>query len=349
MKKIFIAALVIRLICLYLFRNVNNYDLQSYLQVGELTLKGINIYPEVANLHHPYLPFFLYLEAFAFYLKSFAIDPIIVIKIINIVFDLGILCLVYQLSKKNLKTTYLYAINPVTILIATLHGQFDVIPIFFILLTIYLLKVKKEFGAVLSFSFAILTKTWPALFFVIIARKIKNKKLLILVIAFPVIFSLIYVFLFKSSLISITETLAYYQGLWGIWGLFDLLGKQRILFQKLTTLIFLTCFFCYSYYNKKNDLIQNILELLFFFFVFTTNFSIQYFTWIIPFLILVRPKNYLFLIILISFYLFSFYYFLLFCSACKITPTWLTMTQNIIGFILWLGFIKIGYLSRKTS
>ena len=176
-----------------------------------------------------------------------------------------------------------------------------------------------------------------------------NKKLIILVIVFPVIFSLIYVFLFKSSLISITETLAYYQGLWGIWGLFDLLGKQRILFQKLTTLIFLTCFFSYSYYNKKNDLIQNILELLFFFFVFTTNFSIQYFTWIIPFLILIKLKKYLFLISVITLYLFSFYYFWLFCSNCKTTSHWLVILQNISGFVLWLSFIKIGYLSRKIS
>ena len=274
---------------------------------------------------------------------------IVIIKIINIIFDLGILYLVYLLSKKNLKTAFLYAINPVTILITTLHGQFDVIPIFFILLTIYLLQQKKELASILSFSFAVLTKTWPILFLIPIARKIKNKKLLILIIVLPVIFSLIYVLLFKSSLISIIKTLTYYQGLWGIWGLFDLLGKQRILFQKLTTLIFLVGFFAYSFFNNKKNLIKNILSLLLFFFVFTTNFSIQYFTWIIPFLILIKPKNYLFLIILISLDLLSFYYFWLFCVGCKITPPWLVVTQNIIGFVLWLSFIKVGYLSRKIS
>jgi len=353
MKKILLIGLVIRLICLYFFRNVNNYDLESYSLVGQLTLKGISIYPDVANLHHPYLPFFLYIEALTFYLGSLgglgSFGTIVIIKIINIIFDLGILYLVYLLSKKNLKTAFLYAINPVTILITTLHGQFDVIPIFFILLTIYLLQQKKELASILSFSFAVLTKTWPILFLIPIARKIKNKKLLILIIVLPVIFSLIYVLLFKSSLISIIKTLTYYQGLWGIWGLFDLLGEQRILFQKLTTLIFLVGFFAYSFFNNKKNLIKNILSLLLFFFVFTTNFSIQYFTWIIPFLILIKPKNYLFLIILISSYLFSFYYFWLFCSSCKITPQWLVITQNIIGFVLWLSFIKAWYLSKKIS
>jgi len=351
MKKIFIFALLIRLISLYLFRNVSNYDLQSYLQVGELTLKGINIYSDVANLHHPYIPFFLYVEALAIRISQIGpmklIGPIGFIKIILVTFDLGITYLMFLLSKKNLKTTFLYAINPVTILVTTLHGQFDVIPVSFILLTIYFLNIKREVLSVLSFSFAILTKTWPMLLIFPITKKLKNRRLTILIILFPVLFTIIYLWLFKSSLINIGNTLVYYQGLWGIWGLWEQLGKQRILFQKLTTLIFLICFFGYSWLNKEVNLIRNILGLLFFFFVFTTNFSIQYFAWVAPFLILAKPKNYFSLIILMSIYLCSFYYFWLFCITCKIAPYWLTMTQNILGFVLWLSFIKVGYLSKK--
>mgnify|MGYP001591659917 FL=1 len=346
MKKVLVFGLIIRLICLYLFRNVSNYDLQSYLQIGELTLKGINIYPNVANLHHPYLPFFLYVEAFAFWLGQSRIIIIIIIKFINIILDLGILYLVYLLSKKNLKTTFLYAINPVTILITTLHGQFDVIPIFFALLAIYLIQKKKELASILSFSFAILTKTWPVLFLIPIAQRIKSKSLLPLIIIFPVVFMFIYVYLFKSSLLSIGETLLSYQGLWGIWGIWNLLGKQRILIQKLSTLIFLSCFFSYSWFNKERNIIKNILNLLFFFFIFTTNFSIQYFAWIIPFLIILKPKNYSTLIILITLYLISFYFVWVFLL---ITPQWLIIIQNAIGFVLWLSFIKVGYLSRKIS
>ncbi len=363
MKKIFLLALIIRLIGLYLFRNVSNYDLQSYLQVGELTLKGINIYPDIANLHHPYLPFFLYVEAMAVWLGRSKIIVITIIKFINIIFDLGILNLVYRLSKKNLRTAFLYAINPVTILITTLHGQFDVIPVFFILLAIYLLNKKQELLSVLSFSFAILTKTWPIIFVIPIIRKLKgifsldtrlrgNDKwglLIILIMFFPILPTIIYFWLFKTSLINVGKTLISYQGLWAVWGPWVMLGKQRILIQKFTTLIFLVCFFVYSYLNKEKNLIKNILKLLFFFFIFTTNFSIQYFTWIIPFLILIKPKNYLSLIILISVYLLSFYYFWLFCIGCKITPSWLVVTQNIIGFVLWLSFIKVGYLSSKKS
>ena len=370
---------MIRLVCLYLFRNVTNYDLQSYLQVGELTLKGINIYPNIANLHHPYLPFFLFVEAMAVWLGGKKIIIIIIIKFINIIFDLGILYLVYLLSKKNLMTAFLYAINPVTILITTLHGQFDVMPVFFILLAIYLLNKKQELLSVLSFSFAVLTKTWPILFVIPILRKVRvchprengdperpdsrlpfdgtqGKRgndmwylLIILITLFPILFTILYCIFFKASLIDIVKTLINYQGLWGIWGPWSLLGKTRIFIQKLSTLIFLTCFFSYSWFNKEKDLIKNFLSLFFFFFVFTTNFSIQYFVWITPFLIIVKPKYYLPLIILISIYLFSFYYIWLFCPNCKATPYWLIVSQTFIGFVLWLSFIKVGYLSRKIA
>ena len=342
MKKIFLIALVIRLICLYLFRNVTNYDLDSYLQIGELTLKGINIYPDVANLHYPYMPFFLYLEAIAYWLGQSKTIIIMIIKFITVIFDLGILYLVYLLSKKNLKTIFLYAINPVTILITTLHGQFDVIPVFFILLAIYLLKLKRELLGIFSFSFAVLTKTWPILFIIPILRRIKNKKLTILITFFPILFTVLYIWFFKSSILDIGKTLVSYQGLWGIWGPWALLGKQQILFQKLTTIIYLISFFGYSWFIKEKDLKKNILSLLFFFFVFTTNFSIQYFVWIVPFLYLIKPKKYLWLIILISLYLFSFYCLWLFNFN-------LTNIQNILGLTLWLSFIKIGYLSRKIS
>ena len=267
---------------------------------------------------------------------------ITLIKVINIIFDLGILQLIYLLSKKNLKTCFLYAINPVTILITTLHGQFDVIPVFFILLTIYLLNKKQELLSVLSFSFAVFTKTWPILFLIPIVRRIKSKKLIFLIIFFPALFIFIYIWLFKSSLFNISKTLIYYQGLWGIWGAIEFVRKNYNIVAKIINFNISDLFFSYSILKRNKNLIEEFLDLLFFFFVFTTNFSIQYFVWIVPFLYLIKPKKYLWLIVLISLYLFSFYCLWLFNLN-------LTNIQNILGLILWLSFIKIGYLSKKIA
>ncbi len=345
--QIFFLALCIRLICLYIFKNITNYDLQSYLQVGELTLKGINIYPEIANLHHPYLPFFLYFEAFSIWFGKSKFMSVVILKLINLLFDIGVLYLVYLLSKKNLISTFIYAVNPVTILITTLHGQFDVIPIFFLLLSIYFLNKNRGLVSILFFSLSILIKTWPILFFIPILRKIKNKKIIPLILLLPIIFISIYIWLFKSNLIYITKTVIYYQGLWGIWGISILFRKIGVFWQKTSTFLFLISFFGYSLLTKSINIIKRIYALLIFFFVFTTNFSIQYFAWFIPFLILIKPKKYLYLIFLISIYLFSFYSIWLFNFKNEIVLRLLTIAQDFIGFILWISFVKKLYLSKK--
>lgn len=145
MKKIIFLALFLRLLTIFVSRNIDNYDLQSYLQVGELTLNKTNIYPDIANLRHPYFPAFLYIEAFAYWLGNLEglrrLGIITIIKIIISLFDLVNVYLVYLLSEKNLKKAFFYATNPIPILIFAFHGQFDSIPLFFLLLSLYLIKI----------------------------------------------------------------------------------------------------------------------------------------------------------------------------------------------------------------
>jgi len=311
-KRVILLALLLRLVGIFIFRNIDNYDLKSYFQIGELTFKGINIYPRIANLHHPYFPFFLYVEAFVFWLTRNKLIFITIIKFINVLFDLGNLYLIYLLSKKNPKSAFFYAINPVSILIFTLHGQFDAIPLFFLLLSLVTLRVTKHENpwtplGCLIFSMAVMIKTWPLLFVISVYKRLRNKKLIILVLLFPLISVIIYSLLFKTSIINIVNTIVNYQGLWGKWGLWGLLGKWRLRWQKISTLIFLLSFFVYSYLNKKRNILKEILYLLLFFFAFTTNFSVQYFSWLMPFLAIIRPKYYWFLTLAITIFL-SFSY-----------------------------------------
>lgn len=346
MKKIFIIAFVIRLVCLFIFKNVTNYDLQSYLQVAELTLKGTNIYPVISNWHHPYLPFYLYIEAFALWIGNSKFIAIIILKFINILFDMGILYLIYLLSKNNIVSAIIYALNPVTVLITTLHGQFDVIPIFFLLLSIYLLN-KNELASIIFYSISVLTKTWPILFLVLFLKKIKNKKIVPLIFLLPIVFIGIYIWLFKSNIVNIAKTVIYYQGLWGIWGFSILFKKIGIFWQKTSTFLFLISFFGYSWFTRTKNIIKSIYGLLIFFFAFTTNFSIQYFAWIVPFLILIKPKKYFNLIFFIFVYLLSFYLIWLFNYRSKNLIVLLTILQNYIGFALWISFIRTWCLSKK--
>jgi len=331
---ILIFALFIRLLSLFLFKNINNYDLESYQLVGNLTRNFINIYPSPANIRYPYLPFYLYLEA---------IGSVIFLKTLNIAFDLGILYLVYLISKRNLKTAFLYAVNPVTISISTLHGQFDVIPLFFFILSFYLLTKKKETAAVLSFSLSVLTKTWPLMFIFILLKSLKNKRLIFLTFVFPAVGILAYSYFFKATPFSIIKTVAGYQGLSGIWGFGYLFRSKIFIF------VFLVILFIYSYFLKGKNLIKKSYRFLVVFFFTTLGFSVQYLGWFVPFLILEKRSKSIWLLVSMSAYIISLYSFWVFFPNSVIVPWWLISMQNILGTALWLDFGIYWYISTKSS
>lgn len=342
MKKIILIALILRLSGIFVFRYINNFDLHSYIKVGELTFKGINIYPEIAKIHHPYFPTFLYIEAFAYWISRNKTIVITIIKFITVIFDLGNLYLIYILSNKNFKKIFLYAVNPVSILVFTLHGQFDAIPLFFLLGTLYLIKVKKDVFALLTYSCAVMIKTWPLLFFLSIYKRLKNKKIISLIGIFPLLSIIIYSFFYNANMIDIVKTIINYQGLWGIWGPWMFLANLRLRWQKLSTSIFLLIFFLFSHLKNSKSVYREIFYLLFFFYVFSPTFSIQYFSWLMPFLTIVKPKNYWQIVLSISGYLGLSY---LSWQLPQINQDIL----NTFGLILWFYLASIFWMAYRKK
>lgn len=339
MNKIIFLGFLLRLIGLLLSYFITNYDLNSYYIVGRLTFYQKNIYPEVSNLHHPYLPLFLYLQSFIYFLTNNNFLFNFLIKLIINIFDLLNIYLIFLISNKNIKKAFYYAINPVSFLVFSIHGQFDAIPLFFILLSIYFLKIKKEFAAIFSYVFAILVKTWPLIFLIIFLKKIKNKKILFLVLLISILFVLIiYSFFFKSSFLRILKTIFFYQGLWGVWGITLFLQNLRYRWQKLITFIFVSIFLFKSFILNKKNIVREIYIMLIFFIIFTTNFSIQYFSWLTPFLIIEDFKNKKQLFFISLFLLLNYSLWFNF----KI-PIFFT---NIFGLFLLISFLKL-YLYKK--
>ena len=351
MKKIFFAAIIARLVVIFLSKDIINFDLFSYRKIGEITLQNINIYPHIAKIHHPYFPFYLYIEAFSIFLnKNIGINYVFFLKFINLIFDLGVIYLIYLLSNKNLKTTIFYSLNPISILIFFFHGQFDVIPLFFILLSIYFLKQKKEIFSLLSYSFAFLTKTWPILFFVPIFKKIRNKKKLLIIFFFPFIFIIIYSINFKNNFLDIIKTALTYRSIFNFWGLgkfihlifFENQSQPPIYLQKIFISLFLIIFFIYSIKIYYKNLITYFFDLLLFFYIFTFGFAIQYFSWFVPFLFILKPKLW-FLIYLITFFTVFFNYL---SWITKIIPSYINI---LLIFLNWFSFIFFMIYWKKNS
>lgn len=289
---VFLISFFIRVIIIYLSQSINNYDLSSYIQVGELITKGVNIYPKTALLHAPYFPLFIYLEALVYQLR-FIIPPLIFIKIIINLFDLGNGYLIYLLSNKNIAKTILYLFNPVSLLVFCFHGQFDSLPLFFFLLAIFFLTNQKiSIVSLFFYGIAIALKTWPIFFFIPFVKKIKKKQKLLIIPAILFFICFVYAYLFKTEIVNIITAIIQYHSLFNLWGFgkliyhlfFIKLDQPPIFVQKIFLTVFLILFLIYSFFvSKKYSLIKSIYYQLIFFFAFTVGFSIQYLSWFIPF------------------------------------------------------------------
>lgn len=349
-KLIFFSSFIVRILIIFLSQGIINFDLQSYLIIGKATLRGENIYPHLAMIRYPYFPFFLYFQALAIYLEKF-IDPIIFLKIIVNIFDLGNAYLIFLLTNKNFKNTAFYLFNPASLLIFAFHGQFDALPIFFILLSLYFLKKEKELLATISFALGIVIKTWPIFFLFIFFKSLKNKFFALLIIVIIEVFIVIYLTLFQSSYFGIIKSIITYRSLFDIWGLglliklifFKNYSQTPLYIQKICLYSFLLFFFIKSVHlsYQKINIFEKINRLLLFFYIFTFGFSIQYLSWIIPFQIILNSKKILIKLMGITFYLILNY-------GNWVVPLLISQIfSKAFGLILWFYFFICWFLKNK--
>ncbi|TRZ53273.1 hypothetical protein D4R99_01155 [bacterium] len=344
LKYSLIIGLLIRLAITFIFYKSSSEDLTSFLAAGKIILEKKLIYPSL------YFPFFPYLGALAVFLKDF-FSPLIFLKFVFTFFDLGNLYLVYLLSKKNLNKTLLYAVNPITIICCNIHGQFDVIPLFFLLLTVYFFNKQKNMFSMLATSLGIFTKTWPVLFITPIFKKIKNKFWFLLIGVIPVLSIIFHWWYFKIPILEILMPIKNYRGVYGYWGIGNILillwPKIDASIVQFLRRIFFIAFFFYSFYPNNKNIIKNILTIMLFFFVFTLTFGSQWLAWLVPFIILVKPKSWMLFFVTATIYLIS-----AFTKNIYLLPTNITAIFNILetvfGFFAWLSIISLFYEQRNN-
>lgn len=311
---IIVVALIPRVLYLLLFPDIKSFDTLALASNADLTLKGINIYPDHARLHYPYFPVFLYLEAFSGFLTRFQISIMFTIKSIIILFDLGVIYLLRLFDKqRQTNNALLYALAPIPILVTAFHGQFDSIPIFFILLSLLLFQKEKENLSLLYIGTAIALKTWPAIFVYSLFRKLKNKKNVFYLAFIPLGSITVYMLFFKTNPLDIVLPILSYSGvqqpLWGVsFAIYQLFEDIDPTLLNTLQQVFLLMFFAFILFSsKKEPLEKSFLNILLFFFSFTVHSGIQWFLWIIPFLFLVHPKNWVILYFLFSAFVITHY------------------------------------------
>ncbi|MBI5449512.1 hypothetical protein HY948_04325 [Candidatus Gottesmanbacteria bacterium] len=285
MYHILLIALLFRLAILFLFPQSRSSDLHSLLIVGDEVLRAKTSY--TSN----YFPFISYLGAVAVGAKPW-IDPYIFLKSAFILFDIGIVWLVYRLSNNKVSALF-YAVNPIPMITGIIHGQFDAIPSFFLLLSAYLITQKKSSWSMVALSFGIFVKTWPFLFAVPIMKQLHKKKFLILVPLLPLAATLFHSWYFHVPLGKILYAVKDYRGVWGVWGFGFLipwlLPSLDASWIQLIRRISLLSFAGFAMFIPSADIIQSVLVSMLFLFSITVTFGAQWVSWLVPWLCIARP------------------------------------------------------------
>lgn len=246
----------------------------------------------------PYPPLMLLILAFPFTLLNFLFNSsmhtifvdLFLLRIPLILADIGVLLILCKLlSNKRKEAMYYYWCSPILFYITYVHGQLDVIPMFFLLISLALLFIRDKFAKVLSF--------------VIFGAGLSVKTHLIL--ALP--FLLIYEWKQKRSFIYVASMALISAGIFALFTLPFLsegfvkmvfLSAQQNkffaftlpLYEKLFLFIapiaYLLLFLRFSGYKRFNpDMLMMILSLVFSIFMVLAPPRIGWFFWGVPFMI----------------------------------------------------------------
>ncbi|MBI4226243.1 hypothetical protein HY612_03980 [Candidatus Roizmanbacteria bacterium] len=345
---IVVFAFFLRLFVLALFLTSSSDDINTFLRDGQHLLDRSPRYDA------SYFPFIGYLGLTSLYLKNF-IHPYTFLKIIFTIFDVAILIPLYILSKKNLQSTLIYALNPISIITLNIHGQMDSIPLFFFLSGLLFFMKNKLLTSLLTLSYAIYTKPWPILFVVPLFKKAKKKLLFGILAFFPLILTFIHSLFFPTPLLDVFEKVKNHRGIFGAWGFSKIAlylsnYKPIPLIELLMRRIFIAAFIVFSLVRDDKNLLRTILVIMLFLFVFTPTFGIQWFTWLVPFIIILRPKLWRTFLILVSIYMTFGFAWDAYQYYRDIMPFWNSVITRV-GFFVWIFMIVMFFQNvlSKTS
>lgn len=375
-----IIALLARLVPNFILPMGAGYDIQSFQIVGGLVAQGKDVYSEIESENrHPYLPLQLYWMALSQKAAEFfKISFVNLIRLAPIFADVVICLVLYFLLIRSSSpfhsymSALLYAVNPIPVYISAYHGQFDSIPMLFILLALFnqiprsSLREDVYKNIIASGSWlgiGILVKSWPVLTLPSFLHNILTWKNRLLFLAFvlliPFLGISLYAYFFKANPIGIiSQALSYNHGI-GVWGYtyfvrlltflrsgFSVLYDWLIQYGRWLTLAGVGIAYWLTIKNRQ-PLSLGILSILLSFLVITHAFSIQYLVWVVPFAILQNQDRWLKRYTLAAFaYMFLAYNVLILePNITKLIPLpqadlLIIIPSGLLTWLICIGWVK---------
>ncbi len=295
MKKLWIITFCGVLLKIFLSLSTFHSDMQVFALAGGLVASGniLNLYDfssSAAVLNYP-PAIYIFHGIFAFLFKLLGLSVInqfninlLLLKLPYLIFDLSvgfILLKLFNFSKKGVWAFTIWMFNPINLYATYMMGQFDIIPAFFIILSVLLSSKGKLKFAALALGGGIAFKLSPIFLVVpliILGKDLREKFKLLLIAMVPyliTIFPYIFSRSFRSTaLFANQSSKSLYAGI-PVSG-----GESILLFPAFLLLFYLII---WSLRIKIN--IARLFSIpLLLFFIFT-HYHPQWLIWIIPILI----------------------------------------------------------------
>lgn len=220
------------------------------------------------------------------------------IRLPAILADIGMVLLATRLIPGiSTRLSVLLALNPVSILVSGFHGNTDPLMIFFVVLTVCLIKSGRLNWGAAAFGMAINIKVVPlllvpAILIYIWSRKSARGVVLFVCIAAVVVLALSMPYILSNPLAIVKATLGY-RGLYGRWGMSLILvgfpisnAGHEIAYRVLQLLVIALTLALAVYLNRRKfDLVYQIGLIFFLLFFLTPAHALQYLAWPVPFIL----------------------------------------------------------------
>jgi hypothetical protein len=311
---VFGVALLLRAVPLVLFQlppdAAVQFDIESYRIVGHLLRSGQDVYGHTTR--HPYLPLQMYAIAAASRVAERSAVPFeLLVKLPAAMADAVIPIVISRWVTPSVsraratRAALAYAANPISIFVACVHGQFDSVPLLFMMMSLVLLRrgtapprVVARAGVLLGL--AVLDKTWPVIVVPLAVTRVRGWRARSLLIGSAALVLVagtsLYCVLLDVGPGPLLDSVRTYTGLGDIWGYPLLLSRARHLLSWVGALrewvvpvepvILGAGLVAATILAVPMPLEEGGALVLFAFYVFTYGWGSHYLTWIVPFLLL---------------------------------------------------------------
>lgn len=289
MKKFWIILILGILIRIFLSFATFHPDIQAISVAGKVVSEGnvLNLYDfsseENVFNYPPLIYWFFGLTSLLFGSNLW------LLKLPYLIFDLLVALLLYRLvdPKKALLAFSLWIFNPINLYATYMMGQFDILPTFFSVLSIYLAFKGKLKLAAVTLGVGIAFKLYPIFLvipLILLGKGFWEKIKLLILTALPYLVSILP---YLSSKSFRSEALFANQSSKSLYASIPVSGGESILLFPAFLLFF---YLLILGLKIKIDLWRLFLILLALFFIFT-HFHPQWLIWITPFLVLDLARN----------------------------------------------------------